>query len=358
MIGGYVAILLERAELGARWLSILQAGFAYFMMGIMALTSLLVVDRIGRKPLWNLASLAMAFITLLAGFMFHFEWTGIIVLIIVGLCTIPHGLALGPLPWLMMSELFPTRLRAKAVAITTTFLWIVIFLGAQLFPPLCYFSEKLLASGENTAALETTTVSFADDNMDSIKDENADFVTLGLVPGSKINISGSQKSENNLEATVHLVLENEIILAGGHNLRNQKAGDQITIASVDGKTYSSSTLTFVDGNLDAIVDPGAQFIEKGFQPGWRKATVIGATESNNNATFDVRHVSAGFLLVAASALKSEPAGASIRIQNGSLAGTFWLFTIICFLSLLFGKFMLPETKGRTLEEIAASWKKK
>lgn len=146
VMGGYVAILLERAELGARWVSILQSGFVYFMMGLMALTSLLVVDRVGRRPLWIGASIAMAGITALAGAMFHFEWTGWIVLAIVGLCTIPHGLALGPLPWLMMSEIFPTHLRAKAVAITTTFLWIVIFLGAFLFPLLTGWSEQLIGS--------------------------------------------------------------------------------------------------------------------------------------------------------------------------------------------------------------------
>ena len=42
---------------------------------------------------------------------------------------------------------------------------------------------------------------------------------------------------------------------------------------------------------------------------------------------------------------------------GSAGGAFWLFTVICILSFLFGWKMMPETKGRTLEEIARSWKK-
>ena len=50
------------------------------------------------------------------------------------LCAIPHSFALGPLPWLMMSEIFPTRIRARAVAITTTFIWFVGFVASALFP--------------------------------------------------------------------------------------------------------------------------------------------------------------------------------------------------------------------------------
>jgi SP family arabinose:H+ symporter-like MFS transporter len=55
-------------------------------------------------------------------------------------------LAIGPLPWLMMSEIFPTRIRAKAVAVTTTFLWITIYAGTQLFPTFIGWSQSLLGS--------------------------------------------------------------------------------------------------------------------------------------------------------------------------------------------------------------------
>jgi len=62
------------------------------------------------------------------------------------LCTVPHGIALGGLPWLMMSELYPNRVRAKAVAITTTFLWMVIFSCGQLFPIFVQISNNAIGS--------------------------------------------------------------------------------------------------------------------------------------------------------------------------------------------------------------------
>ena len=44
-------------------------------------------------------------------------------------------------------------------------------------------------------------------------------------------------------------------------------------------------------------------------------------------------------------------------QTGTVGPAFLVFTVICTLSLIFGVKLLPETKGRTLEEIARSWKK-
>ena len=54
-------------------------------------------------------------------------------------------------------------------------------------------------------------------------------------------------------------------------------------------------------------------------------------------------------------LVTEEAGASVVVQVGSVALAFWLFTAICVLSCIFGLTIMPETKGRTLEEIADSW---
>jgi hypothetical protein len=62
------------------------------------------------------------------------------------LIAIPHSFALGSLPWLMMSEIFPTRIRARAVAITTTFIWAVCFLAQYLFPVIAGLSKRILGS--------------------------------------------------------------------------------------------------------------------------------------------------------------------------------------------------------------------
>ena len=46
-------------------------------------------------------------------------------------------------------------------------------------------------------------------------------------------------------------------------------------------------------------------------------------------------------------------------ENRGLPGAvYWVFSAICVFSLIFGIKLLPETKGRTLEEIAASWMKR
>jgi SP family sugar porter-like MFS transporter len=82
----------------------------------------------------------------LTGAVFHFHLGGWPVLVVILLCTVPHGLALGPLPWLMMSEIFPIRLRGRAVSLTTAFLWLTIYAGAQLFPLMTDYSEKKLGS--------------------------------------------------------------------------------------------------------------------------------------------------------------------------------------------------------------------
>jgi hypothetical protein len=39
----------------------------------------------------------------------------------------------------------------------------------------------------------------------------------------------------------------------------------------------------------------------------------------------------------------------------SIAGVFWTFAVVCIIALVFCWYMVPETKGRSLEEIGRSW---
>lgn len=146
VMGGYIPMLLQMAGVD-QGRSLLGFALTYGVMGIVNLLAVVPVERIGRRPLWMAGSAAMALVTAAAGFVFHFHAGGPFVLLVLALCAVPHGFALGPLPWLMISEIFPSRIRAAAVAAVTTFLWAVILAGAQVFPMITGWSERTMGSG-------------------------------------------------------------------------------------------------------------------------------------------------------------------------------------------------------------------
>lgn len=149
-MGGYIPYLFEKAGMENRAMAILQFAVSYGVMGAMTFVSLIVVDRVGRKPLWIGASFLMAIIMGMTGLVFHLEIGGILVLLVIILCTVPHGIGLGGLPWLMMSEIFPTRLRAKGVALSTTCLWIFCSGAVWLTPMIIGYSEKKIGTPAGT----------------------------------------------------------------------------------------------------------------------------------------------------------------------------------------------------------------
>jgi SP family arabinose:H+ symporter-like MFS transporter len=146
VMGGYIPMLFEASGLNDRSMAILQFAVAYGFMGAVTLFACWTVDRVGRRPLWLAASALMCLVTAMTGAVFHMHLSGWPVLLVIILCTVPHGLALGPLPWLMMSEIFPTRLRGRAVSLTTAFLWLTIYTGAQLFPLITDYSQATIGS--------------------------------------------------------------------------------------------------------------------------------------------------------------------------------------------------------------------
>jgi SP family arabinose:H+ symporter-like MFS transporter len=145
-MGGYITVLVEMSGVARHSSAILDYGFTYLTMAIVTLISLFLVDKVGRRPLWNFAAAMMALVTLATGFIFYYHVHGIAVVILLCLCTVPHGIALGGLPWVMMSEIYPNRIRAKAVAINTAFLFTIIYSCSQLFPIFTAWSTQAIGS--------------------------------------------------------------------------------------------------------------------------------------------------------------------------------------------------------------------
>jgi MFS transporter, SP family, arabinose:H+ symporter len=116
-------------------------GSAFFQSVLVSLINLLftlfalwLVDRAGRKTL-ILAGTALQFISFaLVGWFYHVHGSGIAVLIFVMSFVAGHAFGNGVACWVIISEIYPTKVRGRGMSIATTALWLVGYLGNQLFP--------------------------------------------------------------------------------------------------------------------------------------------------------------------------------------------------------------------------------
>jgi sugar porter (SP) family MFS transporter len=92
------------------------------------------VDRLGRKPLMLIGAGGMALTLLSLGLAFYFNQKGPWVLLFVLAYIGCFAMSLGPVTWVILSEIFPTRIRGRAMAIATVILWISCFVVSQTFP--------------------------------------------------------------------------------------------------------------------------------------------------------------------------------------------------------------------------------
>jgi sugar porter (SP) family MFS transporter len=97
------------------------------------------VDLWGRRPLLLIGAAGMAVSLTLLGLCFHFGWSGYAVVAVMFLCVGAYVSSLAPLAWLIMSEIFPTRIRGRAMSIAGVALWCSLFTGSQFFPSLTAF---------------------------------------------------------------------------------------------------------------------------------------------------------------------------------------------------------------------------
>jgi sugar porter (SP) family MFS transporter len=117
--------------------ALLQSVLVGFVNMIFTIVAILTVDKFGRKPLLLFASAGMGLSLILTGLAFcNNIFSGAWILIFILLYIACFALAMGPVVWVIMSEIFPTRIRGSAMSIATVFLWIACFLVSLTFPVL------------------------------------------------------------------------------------------------------------------------------------------------------------------------------------------------------------------------------
>jgi len=92
------------------------------------------VDRLGRKPLMMIGATGMGVCLLGAGLAMYARITSLWILLFFLGYIACFALSVGPVTWVILSEIFPTRIRGRAMAIATVCLWIANYIVSQTFP--------------------------------------------------------------------------------------------------------------------------------------------------------------------------------------------------------------------------------
>ncbi len=130
----YAPRIFERAGF-ERISAIGQSTIVGLVNMLFTVVAIVLVDKVGRKPLLLIAAAGMGVSQLLLGTAFKvesFSGTGILLLILLYIAF--FAMAMGPIVWVVMSEIFPTRLRGSAMAIATVALWMADFAVTLSFP--------------------------------------------------------------------------------------------------------------------------------------------------------------------------------------------------------------------------------
>jgi SP family xylose:H+ symportor-like MFS transporter len=115
---------------GALLLTII-VGIVNFLFTIIAVKT---VDKRGRKPLMIIGALGMAIAMLSLGFVFFSGATGYLALACMMLYVASFAVSWGPVTWVLLSEIFPNKIRGKAMAIAVAAQWVSNYLVSLTFP--------------------------------------------------------------------------------------------------------------------------------------------------------------------------------------------------------------------------------
>lgn len=129
----YAADIFQAAgfDLKAMMLQIVVIGSTMVLANILTIA---IVDKVGRKFLMLLGTLSLAGIYIIEGFLFKFGIIGLPIVILTLMSVAFYSLTLAPVTWVILSEIFPNRVRGSAMSLAVVVLWVANFLLTYTFP--------------------------------------------------------------------------------------------------------------------------------------------------------------------------------------------------------------------------------
>jgi len=101
---------------------------------IFTFVALFGVDRFGRRVLMLTGSGGLAFIYTVLGVFYHFKSHGLPMLLLVITAIGCYAMSLAPVTWVIISEIFPNKIRGTAMSLSITALWVACFILTYSFP--------------------------------------------------------------------------------------------------------------------------------------------------------------------------------------------------------------------------------
>ena len=131
----YAPVIFQQAGVAAE-----EAFFQSVIIGVVnfifTFVAIAFIDKIGRRKLLLYGSMLLCLDGLALAFCFYTGASGFLILLFVlGFIAI-YSATLGPVTWVILSEIFPNRIRSNSMAMATLFLWIANFFTTASFPVL------------------------------------------------------------------------------------------------------------------------------------------------------------------------------------------------------------------------------
>ncbi|WP_162053471.1 D-xylose transporter XylE [Pontibacter pamirensis] len=120
--------------------SMLQTVVMGLINVIFTVVAILTVDRWGRKPLLMVGSIGMAIGMFAIAGLAYYEIIGISTLVFIIIYTASFMMSWGPICWVLISEIFPNKIRGKAVAVAVAAQWAANFFISATYPSMMEFS--------------------------------------------------------------------------------------------------------------------------------------------------------------------------------------------------------------------------
>lgn len=128
-------------EVGELMLGIVITGIVNLLFTFVAIVT---VDKLGRRPLMLLGAGGLAAIYAVLGAGYYLEAKGTLMLVLVVAAIACYAMSLAPITWVVISEIFPNRIRGAAMSVAVLALWIACTTLTFSFP---WLNKNLGAHG-------------------------------------------------------------------------------------------------------------------------------------------------------------------------------------------------------------------